>query len=55
MEQSRMERRLIGVYVDPEIKEWVREKAEEKKWSLSFFCHELLREAMERSLHDGAQ
>jgi len=44
--------RVIGVSVAPEVKEWVKEEAEKRKWTMSFFCHELLKEAMEREVRD---
>lgn len=48
MNESQGKERRIGVYVDPEIKEWAREEARKRKWSLSLFCCELLRAAMNR-------
>jgi len=47
-------KRIIGVFVEPEVKEWVFEEAEKRKWSMSLFCKEILREAMEKGLKDGS-
>lgn len=43
----------ITVVVDPEIKAWARKEAEKRKWSMSLFCHEILREAMEREVNNN--
>lgn len=51
---EKLEKRITLV-VDPEIKEWARKEAEKRKWSLSLYCRELLREAMERGLSNGAE
>lgn len=46
--------RVIGVYVDPAIKEWAEKEAKKRKWTTSFFCQEILRVAMQNSSHKGA-
>ena len=40
--------RVIGVSVAPEVKEWVRKEAIKRKWTMSFFCHEILKDAMDK-------
>lgn len=40
--------RVIGVSVAPELKDWVKAEAAKRKWTMSFFCKEILKEAMEK-------
>lgn len=56
MDESKSVQRLIGVYVEPDEKEWALREAAKRQWTLSFFCRELIREAMARegAINDGA-
>jgi len=56
MHESKSVQRLIGVYVEPDEKEWVKAQAEARQWTPSFFCRELIREAMAREevMNDSA-
>ena len=48
MRETQRSREVIGVSVAPEVKAWVRTEAAKKKWTPSFFCHQVLLETMER-------
>jgi len=44
----------ITIVVDPDVKKWAQEEAAKRKWTLSFFSHEVMKEAMEREVRsDG--
>jgi hypothetical protein len=55
MEETRSVQRLIGVYVEPHEKQWVKEKADELQWSLSLYCRNLIIEAMAQEETAGRQ